>query len=93
MFAFPLTGFLMTTLGGHSINYFYLFTIPELMEGPNIYAKIFLTAHIWISYILYAVVGLHILGGVYHHFILKDNILLRMLPHTWYFLRNRSFRR
>jgi len=82
MFSFPLSGFLMTTLGGHSINYFNLFTIPALMEGPNVYAETFLTAHIWISYILYVVVGLHILGGFYHHFIVKDKILLRMLPHS-----------
>ena len=82
MFSFPLTGFLMTVLGGYSVSYFGLFTIPAFMEGPNIYAQSFLIAHIWISYILYVFVGLHILGGLYHHFIVRDNILLRMLPHT-----------
>lgn len=82
LFAFPLTGLLMSILGGHSVSYFNLFTIPVLMQGPNIYAEILLEAHIWISYILYVVVALHILGGLYHHFVLKDTILLRMLPHV-----------
>ncbi len=81
LFSFPLTGFLMTVLGGHPVNYFGLFTIPALMEGPNIYSKVFLTAHIWISYSLYVFVGLHILGALYHQFIVKDDILVRMLPH------------
>jgi len=82
MFCFPLTGFLLSVLGGHSVSYFGLFTIPAFMEGPNIYAKVFLTAHIWISYCLYVFVGLHILGGLYHYFIVKDNVLESMLPHT-----------
>ncbi len=82
MFCFPLTGFFLSVLGGHSISYFGIFTIPALMEGPNVYATIFLSAHIWISYSLYFFVGLHILGSLYHHFVLKDRILLRMFPHT-----------
>ena len=81
MFSFPLTGLLLSILGGHPVNYFNLFTIPAFMEGPNIYAKTFLTAHIWISYSLYVFVGLHILRAIYHHDILKDNILLRIFPH------------
>ena len=81
MFFFPLSGLLMTILGGYSISYFNLFTVPALMEGPNVYSEVFLRAHVWFSYALYVFVGLHILGGLYHHFILKDNILRRMLPH------------
>ncbi len=83
LFSFPLTGLLMTILGGYSVNYFGLFTIPAVMQGPNIYAAAFLKAHIWISYSLYGFVGLHILGWLYHHIILKDNILVRMLP-EWF---------
>jgi cytochrome b561 len=81
MFCFPLTGFLFSVLGGHPVSYFGLFTIPALLEGHNIYEKVFLTAHIWISYSLYVFVGLHVLGGFYHYFSLKDNVLQSMLPH------------
>jgi cytochrome b561 len=81
LFLFPITGFLLSVLGGHPVSYFGLFTIPAFMKGPNIYGDIFLTTHIWISYCLYFFVTSHILGGLYHHFILKDKILLRMLPH------------
>lgn len=79
LFAFPLSGLLMTILGGHSVNYFGLFTIPPLPNVPHSVAEIFLTLHIWISYLLYVFVGAHILGALYHHFIVKDNILMRML--------------
>lgn len=79
LFAFPLSGFFMSILGGYDVNYFNLFTIPALMKDP-LYGDTFLAIHIWISYILYAFVGLHIAGSLYHHFFLKDNVLLRMLP-------------
>jgi cytochrome b561 len=80
LFSFPLTGFLLSTLNGHGVSYFGLFTIPAFTEGPTPYGKIFLKAHIWISYSVYFFVPTHILGGLYHHFILKDNVLIRMLP-------------
>src|SRR3990167_9475921 len=61
LFAFPLSGFLMTTLGGFSVNYFDLFTIPAFMEGPNTAAKIFRSLHTWFSFSLYFFLGVHIL--------------------------------
>jgi len=79
MFALPLSGFLMSVLGGHAVSYFGLFTIPAFIDGPNPVATFFLNVHVWSSVILYFIVGFHILGGLYHHFILKDNILMRML--------------
>lgn len=82
LFCFPLTGLLMTILSGYSVSYFGVITIPAFMQSPHLYGEIFLTAHIWISYALYTFVSLHVLGWLYHQFILKDNILLRMLPHS-----------
>ena len=32
------------------------------------------------AWILTALVAVHILAALYHHFILKDNVLKRMLP-------------
>src|SRR5690606_6935000 len=73
MFVFPLSGFLMSILGGHSVDYFDLFTIPAMMDGPNLYAHTFHTIHIWSAYLLLVFVSLHILGGLIHHYILKDD--------------------
>lgn len=70
----------MTILGGYPVNYFNLFTIPALMQGPNEAAKILLTLHRSFSYALYVFVGAHIAGGLFHHFYLKDKVLKGMLP-------------
>lgn len=80
LFIFPLSGLLMSILGGHSVNYFDLFTIPAFMEGPNIFASSSYSLHIWSAYLLLIFIALHILGGIYHHYFIKDDVLLRMLP-------------
>jgi cytochrome b561 len=42
MFVFPLTGLLMSILGGHPVDYFNLFTIPALInDKDNAYAAFF----------------------------------------------------
>jgi cytochrome b561 len=34
------------------------------------------------NYLLLALVGLHVLAGLYHYFIRRDRVLQRMLPHS-----------
>lgn len=36
--------------------------------------------HGYLAYALFALVGLHILAALWHHFIRRDRVLLRMLP-------------
>lgn len=81
MFFLPITGFLMTVLGGYSISYFGLFTIPSFTDGPSANSHVFLNAHRWISYLFYFFVGIHIMGAFYHYFILKDDVVERILPY------------
>jgi len=38
------------------------------------------TVHEWLAYGLFAVAGLHALAALYHHFVRRDGVLLRMLP-------------
>ena len=35
-----------------------------------------------LQWVLYTVVALHVLAALKHHFMLKDNVLKRMLPFT-----------
>jgi superoxide oxidase len=36
--------------------------------------------HEWLAYALFAVAGLHALAALYHHFVRRDGVLLRMMP-------------
>ncbi|WP_409077091.1 cytochrome b [Paraburkholderia sp. FT54] len=44
------------------------------------------TVHTWLGDAILWVAGFHALAGLYHHFVLKDNVLVSMLP-RWLPLR------
>ncbi len=73
----PITGFLTSTLGGHDITFYGLFTITAYAHN-EVASDFFGQAHEIISYLLIAAFSLHVMGALYHHFLLKDGVLKRM---------------
>ena len=80
MIGFPVSGFLMSTYGGHSVNFFNIYTFEAFAQGPNEFAKTMRELHGFCLNLLIVFGTLHVLAGLYHHFILKDDVLKRMLP-------------
>jgi cytochrome b561 len=78
MIVMPVSGFLTSTLGGHDVMFYGIFTIPPFGHDPGLSA-FYASAHEILSYVLIAVFALHVLGAGYHHFRLKDDVLVRML--------------
>jgi len=79
MFAMPLTGWLMTSYAGLPVSFFGLFVMPDLVLPDHDMIKTFKTLHKYLAYSLIAIITLHILAALKHHFIDKDNILRRMV--------------
>lgn len=79
LFAYPLSGFLMSYMGGHPIDYFGFFKISPLNPKDVSLSKIFHGLHGIMIYGFIPLFTLHTLGSLFHHFILKDNVLIRML--------------
>lgn len=78
MFLMPISGILMTRFGGHEINVFNLFTLSAFEKNVEL-SKIFHDIHFTSAFLFAGLIGLHILAGLYHHFIRKDNVLIRMI--------------
>lgn len=78
MFIMPLSGTLMSLLGGRPINFFYLFDIPALFTKNPLGAAPYIV-HIWVAYLFAAVIALHISAALYHHFVRRDAVLQRMI--------------
>ena len=76
----PITGILMSVIGGRPVGFFGWFTIPALSEPNKALGGVFYTTHVYLSYLIIAVVALHIIGALRHHFWLKDNVMRGMLP-------------
>lgn len=77
----PLTGWMGSVAGGH---------IPHLgplqLSLPLLHNKIFAKTcfhwHNTLAIVIIVVVSLHVLAALYHHFVRRDNTLMRMLPGT-----------
>lgn len=78
MVLMPLTGFLGSLVGGYDISFYGLFTIPAIAQDKEA-GKWLFEIHEIAPYFLIASIGLHIFAAFYHHFIMRDNVLRRML--------------
>ena len=76
-FTMPLTGYLLTNLQGDVVNFFGT-QLPELLERNSDIKRIIHSMHDILGNIILAMLTLHIIGALYHHYWLKDNTLRRM---------------
>ncbi|HXD37272.1 MAG TPA: cytochrome b [Rhodanobacter sp.] len=79
MLAMPLLGWLTLSAGGKPIPFFGL-SLPALMGADKALAGSFKEIHETIGTIGYYLIGLHAAAALFHHYVVKDNTLLRMLP-------------
>lgn len=77
MCAMPLSGYLTSTLGGHDISFYGLFTLSPLAHNAAA-SDLFGNVHTYLSFLMLAAFALHLLAAVYHHTVLKDDVLRRM---------------
>ncbi len=78
MILMPLSGFFMSLFSGHTVPFYGLFEISSVGKSAMI-AGISHEFHEIGGYIFALLIAGHFLGGLFHHFILKDNVLRRML--------------
>jgi len=80
MFVIPASGYLYSSAAGIQVIYLGIVPLPTLI-GPDAAMKVMLkTAHIWLNYTLLALVTVHTLAALKHHFIDRDGLLARMIP-------------
>ncbi|MDI1296807.1 MAG: cytochrome b [bacterium] len=80
MLIIPLTGWIMTSAGDRPLTWFFLFNVPKfsVAKGDAI-VGLSGEAHEILGFIWAALIALHILAALRHHFILKDGVMRRML--------------
>lgn len=79
MIAVPIGGWLMLSAAGKPIPFFGL-TLPPLLSENKELAKAIKEIHETAGTLGYYLIGLHALAALFHHYVLKDNTLIRMLP-------------
>jgi cytochrome b561 len=79
-FAAPLSGWLFSSANGFQTVYLGVVPIPDLLGKNKEVADVLKIAHHWINYTLAAVIAVHAAAALKHHFIDRDDVLVRMLP-------------
>ena len=80
IFLQPLSGWAQASAGGHPVSLFGLVNFPAFVpEGKELHETLE-ELHEFFFYALLVVAGIHIVAAVYHHSVLKDATLRRMLP-------------
>lgn len=78
MFAIPLSGWAYSNAVGYPIVYLGKFRLPDLVEKNRELGKTLVEVHELLGWALVALVTLHVLAALKHHFIDKDATLRRM---------------
>jgi cytochrome b561 len=82
LLAIPLTGWMMSSARGFPVSWFGFFQLPDLVPKDKALFEALQETHEALAWSLAAIVALHIGAALKHHFMLKDDVLRRMLPTT-----------
>lgn len=79
MVGMPLAGWLILSLSGKPIPFFGL-ELPALASENKDLAKVIKEIHETAGTVGYVLIGVHAVAALFHHYILRDTTLSRMLP-------------
>lgn len=76
----PILGLLQTNAHGERVSLWLLGPLPALIGENRPLAQQLLIAHKIAGFSLLVIVALHAAAALFHHFVRRDEILVRMLP-------------
>jgi cytochrome b561 len=88
LLAVPLTAVVGAWLRGHPVMLLGGIEIASLVATSHDLGTTVAEVHTWLGDAIVWLAGLHAAAGIYHHVVLKDGVLLSMLP-RWFPLRQR----
>lgn len=79
-FAVPLVGWAYSSASGFPVVVFGVLPLPDFVPADKALAEVIKPWHGALAYTLAALVALHALAALKHHWIDRDGLLLRMWP-------------
>jgi len=75
-----LTGLIASDIGNYPVKLFELWYLPQFAGENRPLADGIFKVHMFLGDVAAALVAVHIGASLWHHFVIKDSILTRMLP-------------
>jgi cytochrome b561 len=79
LLSLPLLGWALSNAEGKPVHLFGL-TLPALVSADEDLADTLQAWHLNAAWVLLGLVSLHVAAALWHHFVLRDETLRRMLP-------------
>lgn len=73
------TGLVASDIGNYAVRIFGIWAIPQFPAENRELADAIFEVHMWLGDFAAFLVALHIAASLYHHFVVKDDVLTRML--------------
>jgi cytochrome b561 len=80
LFALPLSGWLFNSFVGFPLSLFGLVNLPPLAAPEPALKESARLTHVWLGYLLVALLAMHAAAALHHQFVKRDGTLSRMLP-------------
>ena len=78
--AIPLSGWLFSSASGVPTVYLGWAQLPDLVVKDKLFAELLRQAHVLLNVTLFIIVCIHVAAALKHHFIDRDDVLVRILP-------------
>jgi cytochrome b561 len=75
----PIVGWIATSAYRAPVLFFWLFDLPPIWQEDRPFSEAMFVVHRSIGVSIAVLVSVHIAAALYHHFILRDGVLKRML--------------
>ena len=76
----PLTGWTMSSAAGRPVSFWGWFTLPSLVSPDRALARTMAEVHETLALVGLALIAVHVAAAIWHHVVVKDDTLRRMLP-------------
>jgi cytochrome b561 len=83
LLAVPLTAITGAWLEGHPLTLGVLGEIAPLLPKNHALGERIAELHTWLGDAILWLAGFHAAAALFHHFVLRDQVLLAMLPARW----------
>jgi cytochrome b561 len=83
MIALPVTGWIVNSASNVPFRIFWLIPLPAIVAPDKSTADLFERVHGGLFALLALVLVAHIGAALWHHFVKRNTVLVRMLPGTW----------
>jgi cytochrome b561 len=80
MLALPLTAISGAWLEGHPLTFLGGVEVAPWLAKNHDVGKLIATVHTWLGDAIMWIAGFHALAAIFHHFVLRDGVLVSMLP-------------